>query len=174
VNLDAVSCTTGGPILDTEVSSCESPPQKNHGRELKMSISLMVVDDAPDLRRLIARQFARIGCAVVAEAGNCEEAVLLFDKHRPELVTLDVVMPHTGDLDAVATLKTMRALSPQVRVIVMSTTLPAQTRALFLAEGAFAFVEKPFTPATMAGLQRKIAAAFDGRNLSPPDRSGSS
>ena len=54
---------------------------------------LLIIDDALIMRMKI-REIARsAGWIVVAEATNGEEAVKLFEEHRPDLVTLDMVMP---------------------------------------------------------------------------------
>src|SRR5437899_384666 len=117
-----------------------------------MAISLMVVDDAPELRGIIGRHFERIGCKVVAEAGDGAEAGRLFAEHRPALVTMDIVMPHKDGFDVLRTFRTIRSMSPETRIIVVSSALPATTRELFFAEGAFAFLEKPFGTANMRAL----------------------
>ena len=67
---------------------------------MKTMNRLLIVDDALIMRMKI-RDIARsAGWEVVAEAANGEEAVRLFQEHRPDLVTLDMVMPGVdGALD---------------------------------------------------------------------------
>lgn len=61
---------------------------------------LLVVDDALFMRKLICGVAAEAGWEVVGEAGNGAEAVSLYQEHRPDLVTMDLVMPVMGGLEA--------------------------------------------------------------------------
>ena len=61
---------------------------------------LLVVDDALFMRKLICGVAAEAGWEVVGEAGNGLEAIALYDQLRPDLVTMDLVMPEMGGLEA--------------------------------------------------------------------------
>ena len=50
---------------------------------------LLVVDDALFMRKLICGVAAEAGWQIVGEAGNGEEAISLYQQHRPDLVTKD-------------------------------------------------------------------------------------
>jgi two-component system response regulator AlgR len=54
--------------------------------------ALVVDDDAPTRRRL-GRTLAELGCEVVAEAGDAEEALTQARRHAPDVMFLDVRMP---------------------------------------------------------------------------------
>lgn len=69
---------------------------------------LLVVDDALFMRKLIRGVAAEAGWDVVGEAGNGAEAVMLYQQHQPDLVTMDLVMPVMGGLEA---LRQIRARS---------------------------------------------------------------
>ena len=83
---------------------------------------------------------------MIAEARDGEEAIKRALELRPDLVTLDLVMPRR---DGLATLAEMRHLDPRARVIICSAwlTQPRVTTALRL--GAKGFVSKPFDRATL-------------------------
>ena len=70
---------------------------------------LLVVDDALFMRKMICGVAAEAGWQVVGEATNGAEAVSLYQQHRPDLVTMDLVMPVMGGLEA---LRQIRALDP--------------------------------------------------------------
>ena len=61
---------------------------------------LLVVDDALFMRKLIRGVAAEAGWDVVGEAGNGAEAITLYQEHHPDLVTMDLVMPVMGGLEA--------------------------------------------------------------------------
>ena len=55
---------------------------------------------------------------VVAEASNGEEACALFEKHKPDIMLLDLRMPKKDGLE---TVKTIRAKRPDARIIILTT-----------------------------------------------------
>ena len=61
---------------------------------------LLVVDDALFMRKLICGVAAEAGWQVAGEATNGEQAVALYEQLKPDLVTMDVVMPIMGGLEA--------------------------------------------------------------------------
>ena len=101
---------------------------------------VVVVDDAVFMRRQIRDFLEGGGCEVVAEGEDGSELLELFETHRPDLVTLDVVMPRVNGLEA---LRELRARHPEARVIVCSSL--THERALFeaLRLGARDYVVKP-------------------------------
>ena len=78
---------------------------------------LLVVDDALFMRKMICGVAAEAGWEVVAEATNGAEAVALYQEHRPDLVTMDLVMPVMGGLEA---LRQIRAIDPDAKVVVVT------------------------------------------------------
>ena len=78
---------------------------------------LLVVDDALFMRKMICGVAAEAGWDVVGEAANGREAVTLYEQLRPDLVTMDLVMPEMGGLEA---LREIRARDPGARVVVVT------------------------------------------------------
>jgi two-component system cell cycle sensor histidine kinase/response regulator CckA len=80
--------------------------------------TVLLVDDEETIRTLGARMLSRLGF-VVLTAGDGREALALYAQHRGEivLVLLDLTMPH---MDGEETLHGLRALDPEVRVIMSS------------------------------------------------------
>ncbi len=67
--------------------------------------------------KLICGVAAEAGWEVVGEAGNGAEAISLYQQHRPDLVTMDLVMPVMGGLEA---LRQIRAVDPEAKVVVVT------------------------------------------------------
>jgi DNA-binding NarL/FixJ family response regulator len=62
------------------------------------TLRVLVADDEPHIRNLLAAIVAAHGAEVVAMAGDGEEAVSLFRETRPDVAVLDINMPKlTGD-----------------------------------------------------------------------------
>ena len=78
---------------------------------------LLIVDDALIIRKRIKEIAKEAGWLVVGEAADGEEAVALYQQERPDLVTLDIVMPK---MDGVAALKQMIQTDSRARVVMVS------------------------------------------------------
>jgi hypothetical protein len=102
--------------------------------------TIVVVDDAPDVRMLLKTKLRLSGrLDVVGEGADGDDAVELARKHRPSLMLLDVSMPGR---DGLAALPLVLDASPTTRVVMFSgfdeTGLAELTRAL----GASEFIQK--------------------------------
>jgi PAS domain S-box-containing protein len=126
--------------------------------------SVVVVDDAPEVRALIRRalELSR-RVTVVGEAGDGAAAVDLAGSLQPELMLLDVSMP---DMDGLEALPRIREASPETRVVMYTgfdeQGLADRARAL----GAAGYVEKsaPISAVVMAllaALPRSVAAGAE-------------
>ena len=65
-----------------------------------MALRVMVVDDALFMRNMLKDIFVRAGHEVVAEAENGEVALELYQELKPDLVTMDIVMPKKSGIEA--------------------------------------------------------------------------
>ena len=117
---------------------------------------LLVVDDALFMRKLICGVAAEAGWEVVGEAGNGLEALALYDRLRPDLVTMDLVMPEMGGLEA---LRQIRAQDPQARVVVVTALDQKQALMDSIREGAIDFIVKPFERQRVLNLLAKLGGA---------------
>jgi two-component system chemotaxis response regulator CheY len=114
---------------------------------------LLVVDDALFMRKLICGVAVEAGWEIAGEAGNGEEAVTLYTQHKPDLVTMDLVMPVMGGLEA---LRRIRALDPQARVVVVTALDQKQALLESIRDGALDFIVKPFERERVLKLLNKI------------------
>src|SRR3954468_9873268 len=116
---------------------------------------LLVVDDAMLMRRMIRDAALEAGWEVVGEAKDGREGVDLYDRLRPDLVTMDVVMPEMGGLEA---LRKIRALHPSARVVMVTALDQKQTIEEAIRDGALDFIVKPFERGRISSLLGKVAA----------------
>ena len=64
-----------------------------------MSRRVLVVDDSMLMRRMVKDTLRSDGWEIVGEASNGQEAVEQFEKLRPDIVTLDIIMPETDGME---------------------------------------------------------------------------
>jgi two-component system, chemotaxis family, chemotaxis protein CheY len=117
---------------------------------------LLVVDDALFMRKLICGVAAEAGWEVIGEANNGAEAVSLYQQHRPDLVTMDLVMPVMGGLEA---LRQIRAVDPYARVVVVTALDQKQALMDSIRDGAIDFIVKPFERQRVLALLAKLEGA---------------
>jgi two-component system cell cycle sensor histidine kinase/response regulator CckA len=100
---------------------------------------VMVVDDEPMIRRLVASALSTSGYRVV-DAETPEQAIRMMDSHPSlDLLVTDVVMPEVGGPELV---ERMRLRQPRLKVLFMSGFEPTNLKSR-LAHGA-EFLPKPF------------------------------
>ena len=104
-------------------------------------LKLMIVDDSNIIRRRIERsqQIARL--EVVGAASNGREAVDLFRRTRPDVVTMDLTMP---EMDGIECVQELVALNPAVLILVVSALADKATAVEAIEKGANGFLCKPF------------------------------
>ena len=114
---------------------------------------VLIADDASFMRQMIREIIEPEGYEVVGEASNGIEAVEQFIELRPDLVTMDIVMPKRSGIDAV---KGILAEDAQARVV-MCSALGQETLVMeALQAGAQDFIVKPFKPDAVIATMKKI------------------
>ena len=106
-----------------------------------MTRSVLVVDDDPHIRQLLAFAFEKAGLTV-REAGDGEEAMAQVARAMPDLVVLDINMPR---MDGLEVCRRLRATS-EVPVLFLSSRDEEFDRVLGIELGADDYVVKPFSP----------------------------
>ncbi len=119
---------------------------------------MLVVDDNKVIRQLIKVNLELEGFEVVT-ANDGAECLDVVEQVRPDVITLDVVMPR---LDGFATAAQLRA-DPRTRhvpVAIVSACTHHEVESGIVA-GVDAFVAKPFEPAELVQVVRRLAARKD-------------
>jgi two-component system response regulator AtoC len=101
---------------------------------------VLVIDDDPGIREYLEALASRQGYDVVAAADG-EEGLDLLDDAKPDIVTLDVVLPGMNGLE---TLRMIKQRLPEVPVIMLSGHGQARTIVEAMRLGASDFLRKPF------------------------------
>jgi two-component system chemotaxis response regulator CheY len=104
-------------------------------------LKILIVDDALFMRTLLRETLEVFGHQIIGEAENGTDAIRQFDKLKPDLVFLDVVMPELSGLDA---LKDIIAKHPKAKIIMLSAVNQKQEIQKAMSLGATEFIIKPF------------------------------
>jgi DNA-binding NarL/FixJ family response regulator len=133
----------------------------SHAEKMKV----MIVDDHPLMRVGIAAIVnACPDMSVVAQAGTGEEAVALFQQHKPDITLMDLRLP--GSLGGVEAIAAIRAKFPSARFIVVTTYDGDEDIHRALEAGAQGYVIKGMPYQTLVDALKKVHGG--GRFLPPP------
>jgi two-component system, chemotaxis family, chemotaxis protein CheY len=108
----------------------------------RRSFKLLIVDDSNIMRRRIERSQQFDELQLVGTAGNGIDAIELFKKTDPDVVTMDLTMPR---MDGIECISALVALKPAVRILVISALADKATAVEAMEKGANGFLNKPFT-----------------------------
>jgi len=117
----------------------------------RCGLKLLIVDDQKVIRRSIHLFLKDYNIEVVGEAADGEEAVQLFKKTRPDVVTVDITMPK---MDGLACIDELKKVDPNVRIMVITALADRATGLIALTKGARSYINKPINP-------EKLIKAFD-------------
>lgn len=114
---------------------------------------VLIVDDASFMRMMIKDILQKNGFEVIGEAANGIEAVNLYKKEKPDVVTMDITMP---DMDGIEAVKEIRAFDPDAKVI-MCSAMGQQSMVMdAIKSGAKDFIVKPFQADRVLEAIRKV------------------
>ena len=117
--------------------------------------NILIVDDASFMRSSLKFIVESAGHEVVGLATNGEEAVGMFEKHRPDIVTLDILM--SGG-DGISALRKIMKSDPGARVIMISAMGHEEKQKEAKDLGAAGFIRKPFNAEAILAEIEKIGS----------------
>jgi two-component system chemotaxis response regulator CheY len=106
-----------------------------------MGARVLIVDDALFMRNMLRDIFVKAGYEVAGEAANGVEAVEKYREIRPDLVTMDIVMPLKSGIEA---LQEITTFDPEARVVMCSALGQESLIMEAVNAGARDFIIKPF------------------------------
>jgi two-component system chemotaxis response regulator CheY len=119
--------------------------------------TILIVDDDPAIRKLIATTLEDVAGYRLEEAENGAEAVERAVAARPQIVFLDVDMPRLNGIEACRRLRSDPVTAGATIVMLTGASGPhAESGAL--AAGADLFLTKPFSPLHLLRLVDRIGA----------------
>ncbi len=118
-----------------------------------MSHTILVCDDAIFMRTMISDILSQAGYEVVGEAETGTQAVERFKELNPDLVTMDIVMPDMGGIDAV---REILKIAPSAKILMCSAMGQQALVIEAIQAGAKDFVVKPFQPSRVLEAVQRV------------------
>ena len=119
----------------------------------------MIVDDALFMRQVLSTIFMAEGHEICCEASNAKDAVEKYKIFKPDLVTMDIVMPMMEELDGIGAVKEILKIEPKAKVLVISAMSQQSIIVEAIRLGAKDFLNKPVNPERLKETVRNILAA---------------
>ena len=115
-------------------------------REPPQQQRIMVVDDEPENIRFIVRILRGEGYGAIETTQDPREAAHLFATFRPDLVLMDLLMPHMDGVETMARLRSTLSDGDYVPFLVLTSDASHTAKRHALEGGATDFLTKPFSP----------------------------
>jgi CheY-like chemotaxis protein len=109
--------------------------------------TVLIADDEPSMRLLVTATIASDEITVL-EAADGDEAWTLIERHRPELVLLDIQMPGQTGIELTRRIRSDPSLSG-TRIVILTSKAQASDVESGLAAGADLYLTKPFSPLSL-------------------------
>ena len=128
--------------------------------------TILLVEDFDDTRLMMKMWLVKNGYRVI-EAETGEEAIVLAQQERPDLILMDVMMPGMNGLDATQRIRQDRALR-RTPIVAVSAYGAEEYRSLALDAGCNEYVSTPFEPQTLADLIKDLLQDEESAHSNPP------
>ena len=131
-----------------------------------MEETILIVDDETHIRATLRGILSDEGYRVL-DADDALQALSVIAVYRPDLVILDIWMPH---MDGIELLDTLKTREPELPIIVVSGHGTIETAVRATKLGAADFIEKPFSLETLLRSVRRAMRkeANDDQDAAPP------
>jgi DNA-binding NtrC family response regulator len=118
---------------------------------MSTNANILVVDDDPDIREVLADRLESLGYSVMV-AASATEGLELLEKQNPQIILLDIEMPGMSGLEA---LREFRKRELDITVVVITAHGTIERAVEAMKEGAYDFIPKPFEPDHIALIVQK-------------------
>ena len=118
-----------------------------------MSIKVMVVDDSPFSRMMIAEALSEAGYEIVGEADSLDVLIETYNKCKPDVVTMDIAMPGADGFECS---RELRRNDPKAKIILVSSMKDEESEAEAKRIGVSGYVEKPVDGETLIKVIKNV------------------
>ncbi len=102
---------------------------------------VLIVDDASVARLMIKRILTQNGFTIIGEAINGKDALVKYKELKPDIVTMDMIMP---EADGIQATKDIIAFDENAKVVIVSGIDQKEMLAQAINAGASSYIVKPF------------------------------
>jgi pilus assembly protein CpaE len=129
-----------------------------------MAAKILVVDDDPNVQRLLSYTLKQEGYDVVVAADGAE-GFKLWDQELPALILLDVMLPKLDGYQVAAKIRAEEGSSSHVPIIMLTAEAEVEQKIRGLRAGADDYLVKPFHPAELLARIKSLLARFAPKDL---------
>lgn len=108
-----------------------------------MAKRILITDDALFMRVTLRNILEKNGYEIAGEAANGRESLEMYQKVKPDLVTMDITMP---EMDGISALKEIKKVDPNATIVMCTAMGQKQMVMEAVSAGAKDFIVKPFQP----------------------------
>jgi len=102
---------------------------------------VLIVDDASVVRLMIRKILTQNGFTIIGEATNGKDALVKYKELKPDVVTMDMIMP---EADGIQATKDILAFDKNAKVVIVSGIDQKEMLAQAINAGASSYIVKPF------------------------------
>ena len=121
-----------------------------------MAPRVLIVDDALFMRRMLADILKKEGYEICGEAETGKDAIERYSQLKPDLVTMDIVMPKMEEIDGIGAVKEIIKTDPHAKIIMVSAMGQHVLVIEAIQAGARDFVTKPFQPSRVLEAVKRV------------------
>jgi pilus assembly protein CpaE len=129
-----------------------------------MAAKILVVDDDPNVQRLLSYTLKQEGYEVVVAADGAE-GFKLWGQEEPALILLDVMLPKLDGYQVAAKIRAEEGAGSHVPIIMLTAEAEVEQKIRGLRAGADDYLVKPFHPAELLARIKSLLARFAPRDL---------
>lgn len=118
-----------------------------------MAVKVMIVDDSPFSRTLIAETLTEGGYEVVGEADSLDAALEVYNETKPDVVTMDIAMPEN---DGFEVSRAILRQDPKAKIILSSSMKDDETEMEAKRIGIVGYVQKPVEAENLFAIITKV------------------
>ncbi|MGY5146595.1 MAG: response regulator [Candidatus Nitrosopumilus sp. bin_7KS] len=104
-------------------------------------VSCIVIDDDQDVLDVFCELLSIVGVDVMDKGTDGKEAERLYEKHRPDLIFVDLLMP---EYDGFYAIERIRSINPNAKIVIVTGDLKAGESYLLDSYNVSAIIYKPF------------------------------
>jgi two-component system chemotaxis response regulator CheY len=120
---------------------------------------IMVVDDALFMRQMLIKILVGEGHEICVEASNAKDAVEKYKQFKPDLVTMDIVMPMMEELDGIGAVREIIKIDPKAKILIVSAMGQQSLVVEAIRAGAKDFVNKPVQSTRLVEVIKNILSS---------------
>ena len=125
-------------------------------------LDILIVDDSLIIRNNLKRQLEELGHNVIAAAKSGKEAIAIYAKYHPDLVTMDITMPMMSGIEA---LKAIKKLNDDAKVIMITSHGEEDLVMDAIKSGAKGYILKPITHGKLTNAIEKVFPAWETESI---------